>query len=117
MQIPEKDISYIIDVYNYCLIAREFVKSVKFHHFSLNKEKIFAVERAVEIIGEASNKISKETKLLLPNIPWRKIIGMRNRLVHEYGEIKIEKLWYIVEDEIPILIEKIKEIEEINKYL
>ena len=117
MQIPEKDISYLLDMYNYCNTVSEFVKNVKYHHFSTNKEKIFAVERGVEIIGEASNKISDETRARLPHIPWRKIIGLRNRLAHEYSDIKLVKIWNIAKEEIPILIAEIKKIEELREYI
>jgi len=58
----------------------------------------------LEIIGEAARKISQETKNAHPDIPWKDITGMRNRLIHEYFRIDIEKVWDTVRNDIPVLI-------------
>lgn len=60
--------------------------------------------RMLEIIGEAARKISQETKNAHPDIPWKDITGMRNRLIHEYFRIDIEKVWDTVRNDIPVLI-------------
>jgi uncharacterized protein with HEPN domain len=49
-----------------------------------------AVIRQFEIIGEAARRISIETQASIPSIPWAKVIGMRNRLIHEYDAIDLE---------------------------
>ncbi len=67
-----------------------------------------AVERAVEIIGEAARRLSDDFKENHPEVPWRSIIGQRNVLAHEYGEIKQERLWKIVTQHIPALIARLE---------
>jgi uncharacterized protein with HEPN domain len=65
---------------------------------------LFAVVRAIEVLGEAASKISEETWATHTNISWRALIGMRNRLMHAYFEIKTEIVWQTVPQEIPALL-------------
>lgn len=65
---------------------------------------LFALVRAVEIVGEAASRVSLETKCATPAVPWAAIIGMRNRLVHAYFDIDRDILWKTVTEEIPPLI-------------
>ena len=63
-----------------------------------------AVERATELIGEAASHISDSTRAAHPEIPWRKIIGQRNVLIHDYGDVDDDLVWNLVELEIPKLV-------------
>ena len=63
-----------------------------------------AVMRMIQIVGEAASKISPEYRKAHPEIPWRGIIGMRHRLVHEYFRIDPERVWKVVENDLPALI-------------
>jgi uncharacterized protein with HEPN domain len=65
---------------------------------------LFAVVRAIEVLGEAASQISAETRAAYADIPWRAIIGMRNRLIHAYFEINTEIVWQTVTQEIPVLL-------------
>ena len=69
---------------------------------------VFAIVRAIEIIGEAASKISEETRISHPAIPWKAIIGMRNRLVHAYFDIDASIVWVAVIEEIPVLLGQLK---------
>ena len=62
---------------------------------------LFAVTRAIEIIGEAASKISDDTRLTHDVIPWRAITGMRNRVVHAYFDVNADVVWQTVTVEIP----------------
>jgi len=64
----------------------------------------FAITRAVEIIGEAASKISEAARADNPELPWRVIISMRNRLVHAYFDINRDVLWRTVAEEIPAIL-------------
>lgn len=64
----------------------------------------------MEIIGEASNHISDETKHRFSSVEWTQIVGMRNVFVHEYFGIDTNLVWEIIESDIPDLKEKMKEI-------
>ena len=60
-----------------------------------------AVIRNFEILGEASKRVSKELKEKTPNIPWKKIGGLRDVLIHDYDVIDLEEVWKIVQQNIP----------------
>ena len=68
----------------------------------------YAVFKAVEILGEAARLISDETRRAHPEIPWLRIAGMRNRLVHEYFRIDLPTVWATVRDEISPLIAQVE---------
>jgi uncharacterized protein with HEPN domain len=68
--------------------------------------------RNLQIIGEAVRSMPKETQSLAPEIPWKKIIGMRNILVHDYFEIDTEVVWSVVENDIPKLRSQIETLIE-----
>jgi uncharacterized protein with HEPN domain len=63
-----------------------------------------ALTRLVEIIGEAAKNVSAETRVRLPEIPWRAIAGTRDRLVHAYFDVDLERLWQIVAVDLPPLV-------------
>jgi uncharacterized protein with HEPN domain len=63
-----------------------------------------AMTRAVEIIGEAASRISEAGRADNPEIPWRVIVAMRNRLVHAYFDINRDVLWRTVAEEIPAIL-------------
>ncbi|MFZ1536395.1 MAG: DUF86 domain-containing protein [Chromatiaceae bacterium] len=69
---------------------------------------LFALVRAVEIIGEAASKVSDEMRSAHAGIPWKAIIGMRNRLVRAYFDIDADILWVAVTVEIPALLTQVK---------
>ncbi len=69
-----------------------------------------ALTRALEVIGEAANRVSPETKKRYEDIPWRAIVGMRNRLIHGYDNVDLDVLWETVVTELPPLIEKLAAI-------
>jgi uncharacterized protein with HEPN domain len=61
----------------------------------------------LEIIGEAARMVSAEVKAQHPEIPWEDMIGMRNRLIHEYFDIGLATIWETVHDDLPHLIQQI----------
>lgn len=63
-----------------------------------------AVLRNLEVIGEAVKALSDETKNLAPDVPWRRIAGMRDVLIHHYFGVELEVVWRVVEDEVPTLL-------------
>ncbi len=65
---------------------------------------LFAVLRAIEVIGEAGSKVSDATRAASADVPWFAIIGMRNRLIHGYFEVDTEIVWKTVTQEIPALM-------------
>ena len=80
-----------------------FIAGVSFEEFAQNEEKIFAVEKAIEIIGEAVKNIPDSLRIQYPEIPWKSIAGMRDKLVHEYWGADVNILWRTVQQRLPDL--------------
>jgi uncharacterized protein with HEPN domain len=71
---------------------------------------LFALVRAIEIIGEAASRVSIETRSAAPTVPWSKITAMRNRLVHAYFDINRDILWRTAVEEVPALCPLLKKM-------
>ena len=117
MRLNENDLSYLIDIVDCILDINEFTKSIEYYQFEKDKMRKLAVERQLEVIGQAAHKISIETQDILENIPWRNIIGLRNKLAHDYGEILAERIWTISKKSLQGLLKELERIEEIKEYL
>ena len=99
-----RDDAYLLDMLLAARKVREFTKGVTRDQFLSDQVLQHAVMRLVQIIGEAARKISPEFKRAHGEIPWREIVAMRHRLVHDYVAIIPEKVWDVVEIDIPALI-------------
>jgi uncharacterized protein with HEPN domain len=111
MRPDEKDASYLWDMLNHTRIVMEITEGVSYKSYQGDKTLQLAVERAVEIIGEASRRISDAFKDAHPELPWRGMIAQRNVLAHEYGEIKIERMWVVIKQRIPELITLLEKLD------
>jgi len=117
MQLNENDLSYFIDIVNCIMDINEFTGAIDYYKFEQDKMRKLAVERQLEVIGQAANKISIETQNLFQNIPWKNIIGLRNKLAHDYGEILAERIWIISKNSIQELLKELEEIEVLKEYI
>jgi len=75
----------------------------------LDRDELFslAMFRLLEVIGEAARGVSTEFRAGSPQIPWREIIGTRNRLIHGYSEVNLDIVWSIIDQELPPLISEL----------
>ena len=105
MQPKEKDASLLWDMLKAAREIVQFVEGVKYSEFQSNKMLRYAIERQVLVIGEAAKKISIDFKNSCPQIQWAAIIGQRNILAHEYGEVLTERIWLVATVFVPELIE------------
>ena len=85
----------------------KYTDVISFEEFVNDGKTIRAVIRSIEVIGEAASKISIEFREEHPDIPWQKIIGMRNRLIHVYFDIDYNVIWQTVKENLPPLIEQL----------
>ncbi len=95
------------------LSAREaaaFARGLDFPVFEEDRRTQLANLKAVETVGEAASRVRSETIAAHPNIPWRQIVGMRNRLVHGYFDVNLRRLWETVQQDIPRLIQQLEAI-------
>ena len=68
----------------------------------------YAVERQLMVIGEAANHVTEAFQDEHPEIPWRQIVGQRNVLAHEYGEIMIDRIWSAATINIPAILKALE---------
>lgn len=111
MRPEDKDAAYLWDMLQ---AAREVIEMMHGHDlksFLNNRVLLRAMERGVEIIGEAARRISASYTGSHPEIAWRRIIGQRNIiLAHEYGQIDHELLYKTVAEDIPVLIAQLEQL-------
>jgi uncharacterized protein with HEPN domain len=100
----EKDAALLWDMLQAAIEIVQFVEGVKYSDFESNKMLRYAIERQVLVIGEAAKKVSDVFKSSYPQIPWTAIVGQRNVLAHEYGEVLIERIWRVTTVFVPELI-------------
>ena len=103
---------YLLDILEATTKARKFVKHVDFGAFCANEEKTFAVIRALEIIGEAAKNIPKSMRGRYTEIPWEDIVGMRNKVIHDYFGVDLEVIWKTLHEDLPLLQAAVSKILE-----
>ncbi len=110
MSPEERDPAYLWDIVNAARGAVDYLAGVSLQDFLSREHAITrdAVERKLEVIGEAARGVSEEFQAAHPEIPWRRIIAQRNVIAHEYGEILQERVWSVVSNEIPQLLKAIE---------
>jgi uncharacterized protein with HEPN domain len=104
---PDRD---LVCLWQMLQAARGVVASlekVSLEQYRSDENLRLAIERRVEIIGEAARRVSDELKLAHPEIPWRPIIEQRHILAHVYDAIDDERIWRLAFDDIPQLIEQV----------
>jgi len=90
--------------------ARGFVCNRRREDLDNDRQLVWALVKAIEILGEAAGQLSEDTIMSLPNIPWQKVISMRNRLVHAYFDINLDILWKTVLEGLPPIVEELKKV-------
>lgn len=87
-----------------------FVEGCERSDLEKNRMLTQAIVRDIEVIGEAAGKVSLDTQNSIPAIPWPSIIGMRNRLIHGYFEVDLDRVWDTVIDDLPFLVGELRKI-------
>ena len=108
-------IEFLQDILEAIADIESFTNGVDFQDFQANREKIFAVIKLLEIIGEAVKKIPEERRVNYPEISWKSVAGMKDVLVHEYWQIDEVIIWETIQKSLPplaIAIQKILSQEE-----
>jgi uncharacterized protein with HEPN domain len=110
MQPEERDAAYLWDMLGAVREVIQVTDNVTLERFESELLLLRATERCIEVIGEAARRVSKPYQQAHPEIPWADIIGQRNILAHEYGQIDYELLYRTASEDIPqlaILLERL----------
>ena len=103
MSEPRTEAAFIQDILDFSREALDFVAGMTFEEFKADKKTVYAVIRAMEVIGEATKRISSSFKAQHPDVPWKSMAGMRDRLIHDYIGVDLEVLWKTVNERLPPL--------------
>mgnify|MGYP001025377106 CR=1 FL=1 len=103
MENKERDKFFVNSIFEEIRKIENFVKSVEYNDFLRDEKLQYAIYKAFENIGEATKNISKDTKEKHPEIPWKKLAGLRDKLSHGYFGIDTERVWEAIYGDIPLL--------------
>ena len=108
MPPEQRDIAYLWDMLEAAREIQGFTSNVPFSIYLQDRMRQRAVERALEIIGEAARRVSETFRNTHSDIPWTEIIAQRNIIAHEYSEVFQERIWRVAQIHIPRLIEQLE---------
>jgi len=94
---------YVKDIIQNMLDAEEFIQGCSYEKFISDKKTFNAVVRSIEVVGEAVKNIPDSTRSRYPDIPWKEMAGMRDKLIHFYFGVDREAVWVTVKERIPAI--------------
>ena len=97
-------LDYVDDVADAMRKTQDFTGGMNYEEFSKDEKTVFAVIRAIEVIGEAAKKIPLSVRKRYPDVPWKEMAGMRDKLIHEYFGVNLRAVWDTIKDDIPKLM-------------
>ena len=101
--MSREDTVYLKHIRDAIARVEEYLQGVDEAEFRKSSLIQDAVIRQIEIIGEAVKRLSSQFRSSCPDIPWQDIAGMRDKLIHDYFGVDIEKVWITAQDDIPLL--------------
>lgn len=104
MQPEDRDPGLLGDMLSFAIEVDDFCAGVSLELYRESRDIRRKIERSLELVGEASNRVSAPFQAAHPEISWRRIVGLRNILAHDYGDINDAPVWNVAKNEIPKLI-------------
>jgi len=100
----DRDAPHILDIVGSARLVQAYIEGVTRDTFMKNVQLQDSVIRRLEIIGEAAGRISISFRERHPAIPWSRMIGMRNRMIHTYDAVDLDIVWTTAQERIPELL-------------
>jgi uncharacterized protein with HEPN domain len=94
---------YLQDILTAIDEVSEFTIGLTFDQFEADRKTVNAVIRSIEVVGEAARKIPEDLRVRFPEVPWKRMTGMRDKLIHEYFGVDLEIVWKTALEELPPL--------------
>lgn len=94
---------YVEDMLGFCDTVLDYTQGMDQARFAADRMRVDATLRNLALIGEAATRVPADIRALAPNLPWRKVVGTRNRLIHAYLGIDADTVWSIVAADVPAL--------------
>lgn len=110
MKPNERDAAYLWDMLEAARNVRKLTRGLTLGKIMKDLRTRLALERSMEIIGEAARRVSEKFRHEHPEIPWQGIIGLRNVIAHEYGELDHNRLYTVARDGVPELTRALEQI-------
>lgn len=107
------DYAHLHDMLQLARETRDIAAGRNFEEFYSDRVVLRACERTLELLGEAARRVSDDFKHRHPHIPWRNLIGQRNVLAHDYGDIEYGLLFATVQEDLPGLIIELEALLEV----
>ncbi len=110
MSRPRDFRDYLEDIQQAAQKAIAFVQGFTKDSFAADEKTVFAVTRALEVLGEATKRVPQSLRDQHPEVPWRSMAAIRDKLIHDYSTVNAEVLWNTVHEDLPPLLPKIQRI-------
>ncbi len=110
MQPSDRDYAALWDMVQAIELVQEFVTSLSYEEYLSSRRDQMAVERGLEILGEAARRVSESFQQAHPEIDWRNTIGLRNVLAHRYEQVQQDRIWAIVTIELSDLLAQLESL-------
>lgn len=107
MPPAERDLAYVWDILEAARLIQGFIDDMDRRAFERDTRTRFAVIAQLEIIGEATKRLSAEFRAKHPSVPWKQMAGMRDVLVHLYDRVDLGEVWVAASESVPALIEQL----------
>jgi len=102
--MAERDSAYLVDILLAARDAISFAADIDQRRFETSRLHQNAIIRALEVVGEAAGRVSREMRAQTADIPWQAMIGMRHRLIHGYDGVDLAVVWKVVVTDLPALV-------------